>query len=92
MAVAEEVPDHLHRRALIQEVLGRGMPKGVGPASAGDDADARQPVADHLAQGFSGERPDRRVRREEETAPEAGRPRLPDVAQDGVADALRQRP
>ena len=53
------------------------MPQGMGAASAGDDADACQPIADDLAEGLSAERPDRRVRREEETAPEAGRPRLP---------------
>ena len=47
----EEVADHLHRRALIKQMLGCGMPQGVSPASPGDDADASQSVTDHLAQG-----------------------------------------
>ena len=29
VAVPEKVPDHLHRHALIQKMLGRGMPQGM---------------------------------------------------------------
>ena len=87
VAVPEKVPDHLHRHALIQKMLGRGMPQGMRAASAGDDADACQAITDDLAEGLSAERPDGRVRCEEEAAPEARRPDFPYVAENGIADA-----
>ena len=82
----EKVPDHLHRHALIQKMLGCSVPQGMRTSSTGDDANGCETITDDLAKGLSANRSDGRMRCEEEAAPETGRTGFPYVAQNGVAD------
>ena len=59
--VTEKVADHLHRHALVQKVLGGGMPQSMRPSPAGDDADACEAIVHDLAQRLSVERSDGRT-------------------------------
>ena len=40
----EEVADHLHRHALVEKVLGGGMPQCMRSPAPGDDAEGAQAV------------------------------------------------
>ena len=82
----EKVPDHLHRHALIQQMLGRCVAQGMCTSSAGDDTYSGETITNDLAKGLSADWSDRRMGGEEEAAAETAWPGFPYVAQNGIAD------
>ena len=82
----EKVSDHLHRHALIQKMLGSGLPQGMFAPSADDDVYSCETITDDLAERLSANGSNGRMRCEEEAAPEAGWTGLPYVAQNGIAN------
>ena len=87
--MSKKVPDHFHRHALVEKMLGRGMPQRMRSPFPGDDAETSQAISDNFSQNAPIKRPDRGARREEEGAPEARWPDFADVAENGVSDATR---
>ncbi len=88
----EEVSNDFHRRSTVEKVLGGGMAQRMWTSPTGYYAYFRQTVGDQLAEVFSPERFDRRTCSQEETAAMPGWPGIPNVAQNGVPNGLRQRP
>ena len=90
--MAEEVPNDLHRRSVVKKVLGSGMAQGMWTSSTGYHPYSCPPVRDPLGEVLSPERFDRSTYGQEETSAVLGGPGLPNVAQNGLPDGLRQRP
>lgn len=86
----KEVADHLHRHALIEKVLGGGMPQGVRSPAPGDDAEGAQAPSEHPAQRPPGERSERRQEGDEQRAVGFLGTDILEIPKDGLAHAPRQ--
>ena len=87
----EIIPDHLHRHALVKQMLSGRMPQRVRASTPGDDAETIQAVSNHASQPTAAEWPERGVKREEQRTLRTLRADLDKVPENGLPDASGQR-
>ena len=90
-AVPEIVPDHLHRRAPVEEMLGRGVTQRVRSPACGLNARLVHVASDHGPWGSSTQRLNRCREREEQCPFRTPGADLDKVPNDGLPDGLGER-